>query len=132
MAGGIMQGLRKHQHCVTRWVVAVLLLPLLLGLLPPAQVSAAEALDRDIAASRCLEGGTGLPSGQGDHRQHQDHCILCAAGTHDCGMAFINASPAFDAVPERQPHIVPLAGFHVSTLIFFQDGNRPRGPPAVS
>ena len=56
-------------------LVLSLLLPLLLGLLPPLAPTEAFALERDLAASRCLtpEDGQQIPG----HDDHDQCCILC-------------------------------------------------------
>lgn len=62
-----------RQRAVVGWfMAAVLLAPLLLGLLPSPVSAEEQALFRDLQISRCLEQGLPMP----DVGQDCDHCIL--------------------------------------------------------
>lgn len=131
MFGGIVQSLRKQQHAIVRWMMAVLVLPLLLGLLPP-QLSAAESLERDIAASRCLDGGAAVPAHPEDHQKHQALCILCTSGCATHGAVLVNITAASSPIPARPAPAVLLPAYLAPAATVFRDGNRPRGPPSLS
>jgi hypothetical protein len=107
-----------------------LVLPALLGLVPRPAISAAAALERDIALSVCGPFGTDDPAGQEQHPARHDACILCVACAAASGPAPGDAAAAFPVVPRTAtsgPHPV-AAGFRpLPSLLLF--GNPPRGPP---
>src|SRR5262245_42253933 len=77
MRSGLLIGLRGSRF-VARWLAALLVLPMLLGVLPPAAVPTEEALARDLALSVCTPNGgedRGTPPAS-----HDRQCVLCTMG----------------------------------------------------
>jgi hypothetical protein len=124
---GLLTGLRRSR-AVAGWLVALLLLPVVLGILPPAEVSAEEALARDLALSVCT------PIGAQDHGSsppsHDQQCVLCTTGCAfaspivvggagvELVLATLARSLALLAVADALPHSP-----------YWRDGAPPRGPP---
>ena len=76
MRGTLPKGLRSWRLSVVNLLIAAFLVPVLFAALPNAGLSAAAALDRDIAQSYCdisgLEKSDNLPA---DHQKHD--CCIC-------------------------------------------------------
>jgi len=119
-----------------RWVAQTVLLafalPALLGLLPAPSISAAAALDRDLAASLCSNFGTGTPSGQEQHHPLHEDCILCVVCKAAAGHALATGGSAFPGLPHTvaavPPPLTALARPDPSLLL---SGSPPRGPPSI-
>lgn len=122
--------LRLVRHWVARSLVAALLFPLLLGLLPQPALSAAAALERDLAWSIC-DPGAGVP---GEHRErdqrHDAQCILCATG---CPVGAPALAAAQTSAPlhraAAQSSVLQPSSDRRSILRVLRDGNPTRGPP---
>lgn len=133
---GRMKGLRSHlqlRRGVVRWMIAVWLLPVLLGLLPTSVLPAAAALERDLAFSICSPLGSTDPLGGGSNGDHHQHCILCAAGCPVLGPA-PGAAGTLLPLP-REKAVLALASPTDGYFVFGQvllDGSPPRGPPSFS
>lgn len=132
MRKGWLLELRARRLGVIQWIMAVMLLPSLLGLLSTSQLTPEAALARDLGQSICSLGLEGTPE-DGVPTQNSDHgCGLCIMGcaTH-C------ASPAVTRTisirfPAASP-VPPLAERDVSREADFAfAGPSPRGPPAIS
>jgi hypothetical protein len=106
-------------------LVLALVLPVLLGLLPPLSSTPAFALDRDLAASLCIDGEEGgSPSSHDDHAQC---CILCPAGASV--NAALDATPAIP-LPRRKTFTYVFAAEAVTATPANEDWHSARGPPA--
>jgi len=121
-------GLRRSR-AVARWLVALLVLPVVLGIMPPVEVSAEVALARDLTLSVCTPNGA--QDRDGTPVSHDQQCVLCTVGCAFAspmipGGAGVELAPAFaprfaaprfaiDARPDW-PH--------------WRDGFPPRGPPS--
>jgi hypothetical protein len=121
-------GLRRS-HALVRWLVALLLLPVLLGVIPAAPLSAEQALARDLVLSICTPAGAqDQGSAPGSHDQQ---CVLCTIGciTFAPGTTG-NASAAL--MPPRLASPVDFA-VHATSQSHrphWRHGAPPRGPPA--
>lgn len=133
MRGQWLNWLRSRRRGVVNLLIAAFLVPMLFAALPDAGLSAAAALDRDVAQSYCdisgLEKPGSLPA---DHLKH-DCCILCSTG-------FLTSSPqdlleglAFEAVPQDEPSIpeTETSGQPPAAIVLLS-GSPPQGPPSVS
>jgi hypothetical protein len=120
-------GLRRSR-AVAGWLVALLVLPVVLGILPPAEVSAEEALTRDLALSVCT------PNGAQDRGQtpasHGQQCALCTMG---CAFAAPMLASGAGAALTPAPIVLSLgARFGADVLqhsLYWRDGFPPRAPP---
>lgn len=115
---------------IISWMIAALLLPVLLGLLPQPAVSAETALDRAIAESLC--GGTGPVRQQDRHGDEHQHCILFHAGTLHC-LAGLPAGAGL-TVPHPQDERLSLTILRKSAFAhhaLHRDGSPPTGPPRL-
>jgi hypothetical protein len=113
---------------LVRWLVSVMLLPLLMGVLPQPGLSAAAALESDLAASRCAnDAGTPSPV----HQQgHGAPCVLCAAGCAVCAPALTDdrfAILPFRPAARDARSAEEQDGRNLFRLL--RDGTPPRGPP---
>jgi hypothetical protein len=122
--------LRRQRQTIIIWVIAALVVPLFLGLLPQAAPSPAAILERDLAQSVCdqsdQQGQVPSPLHQGDHGS----CVLCVFG---CGVAAPDESQSrvtAAARPEsgEAAHAPVLAFDHASQPVL-PDGSPPRAPP---
>lgn len=126
MKTGTMMALRSRAEGPGLAIVLAFLLPVLLGVLPPLTPTAAFALERDIAASRCLEPGEGGPAAP--HHAHDQCCILCPA-------AQVAGAVAADvpSLPVRR-EAAQAADFADGVVVAFHPavaGLSARGPPAI-
>lgn len=122
--------LRPYRRWIVHTVMLALVLPAFLGLLPQPAISAAAALERDIALSVCGPFGAYGPAGQDQHPARHDACILCVVCATASGPAPGDAASAFLGVPRtagRSPHPVPSRLRPLPSLLLF--ANPPRGPP---
>lgn len=131
MNRGWLLALRTGRRGIARALAAALLFPVLVALLPPLSVSAAEALERDLAQSIC---GQTMPEQGGGMAQHtgHDHCILAGTACPACAPTNTAAAPAFAAAPIRIAS-VPAYGRDVSPPVrpvLLLTASPPRGPPA--
>lgn len=127
---GIFRLLRRGRHWLVCWLVAVMLMPVLAGVLPASGQAAIADLDRDLAWSICAD-GEALPSQEGNHgKKHEAQCILCAAGCPVCAPAMA-ASPVATVLPKRVPHHALIAAKADAGMLVrvLRDGSPPRGPP---
>lgn len=117
---------RERQRLVAVVAAAAMLLPWLLTALPPLTPTAAFALERDIAASRCLDTGPRDPATP--HAPQEQCCILCPSAQGPvAGMA--EAAP----VPGRRASASPVqfAAGEIRVPRVLAAGSSARGPPAV-
>lgn len=130
MRSGILQGLRLNRQWLARCLAAVLLLPLLLGLIPQAALSAEAALERDLAWSVC-EHDAGTPTdGKGHEQKHETQCILCVTGCPICAPALAVDLPATSQFPSSLGGAAPHPeGERLTALRVLRDGSPTRGPP---
>lgn len=131
MKTGWLSKFDQHRRALARLLAAMLLLPVLLGVLPAPALSAEDSLTRDLAISLCAPGGQDK-SGQAPLHGHGQDCLLCQAG---CSMA-----PAAD-VPEgvsdaawrgnagHRP--VPRLAMDERRQALWRTSIIPRGPPAL-
>ena len=126
MKPGIVMGLRRRRG-FARWLVALLLLPVVLGVIPVAPLSAEQALARDLALSICSPNGGQNP--QKLPATHDQQCVLCTIGCTACASMALGGAGV---------ELVPAVIRHVSRVYFaaaFSDrpqwrlGAPPRGPP---
>ncbi|MFM8745602.1 MAG: hypothetical protein ACKOED_02900 [Aestuariivirga sp.] len=114
-------------------MAVALLLPALFVMLPQPALSAAAALDRDLAYGLC--GPSGGPNDDSVPRNHAGHgdCILCVTSCPACGPNLAPAEPAFTAWPVHPgipgPREIAAIALPLRALI---DARPPRGPPAFS
>ncbi|MBL8907872.1 MAG: hypothetical protein JNM20_14465, partial [Rhizobiales bacterium] len=108
MKPGLVMGLRRRR-ALARWLAALLLLPVVLGVIPAAPLSAEQALLRDLALSICT------PNGAQDQGRapasHDQQCVLCTVGCVTCAsMAPGGAVATLRPAPRGGPFIVtPIA-----------------------
>jgi hypothetical protein len=131
MRNGVIARLRSMRRWLVQAVVLALLLPAVIGALPQPALSAAAALDRDLATSVC---GSKLPQQQGgQHDQAHDHCVLCATHCAVASPSLASATAAFSATPRAAG--VPraeTAEAMAPSLQALLDASPPRGPPALA
>lgn len=130
MSTGWLHAVRTRRHAIARALVAAWLFPVLLALLPPLSVSAATALERDLAQSVC---GQSMPEPGGDaaHNTGHDHCIVAGASCPVCAPSTTAAAPAFVVAPTRLG-VIPAFNRDVLPPVrqgLFLSANPPRGPP---
>jgi len=118
----------RCRRALARWLVALLLLPVLLGAIPASQLSAEQALARDLALSICTPN-----SAQDQGRvpgSHDGQCVLCTLGCATCTpMVPVSAAAALLPAQRSGPYIVtPIAATEPNRL-HWRDGSPPRGPP---
>lgn len=117
---------RFRQGDVSLPVVLAMLLPLLLGLLPPLTPTAAFTLERDLAASRCLQPNDAEPD-----RQHHDHaqcCVLCRTAPD---VAAAGDEPAGITTPQREARRIDFGAARFISREAARTAFLARGPPAV-
>ena len=131
MRNGWLSGLRQHHRGVIHAVLLALVLPVLIGLLPKPALSAAEALERDLAVSICDPSGMHGPGRSGPAPLSHDTCILCAVCSAAAGPGLADASAAFHAKPSatRTSAMLMAAAPQPQRPIPFH-GPTPRGPPS--
>jgi hypothetical protein len=130
MHGGVLSVLRQSRGWIVHAVVLALVLPVLAGLLPAPALSAAAALERDLAVSLCATANGEQPDGQQQHPAHHDACILCTLGATLNGpspgdaavVAIARTTGAVLHPPQASARLQPSR---------FLTGSPPRGPPAV-
>ena len=130
MRTGWLQSLRAHRHGIVRWMVAAMVLPLVMALMPAPAISASAALDRDLGLSVCSSSGSGYPANGNLPGADHQHCIVCTVGcsVHASGLDAQQASvpaPAaghVSAIPAETGTGVP----HLRAML---RGSPPRGPP---
>lgn len=131
MARGPFTRLRQKRRGIISWMIAALLLPVLIELVPQPALSAEAALNRAIAESLC---GTNAPvPRQGPHDDQHQHCILCHAGAAH-GILALPAGGA-SAAPHPQRFGLSLRALEASPrprLTARRDGSPPTGPPAFA
>ena len=134
--GGMRTGwigrLRRKRRGIVLGMMAMLILPLLLGLLSLSAPSAATALDRDIALSLCGPSDQPGEPGSGRHDLRHECCILCSAGCPACAPSATAGAAAFGPTP-RAGHSRPIAADAdvrpARPVLSF--GSPPRAPPAI-
>ena len=125
--------MRVSRRAIIRAVVAALLLPVLLNILPAFPASAATALERDIAASICGRDTQQPLQGGARHAGH-DHCILAGAACSVCAPSGADVAPAFAAAPLQVDTVAPFSRAILPPCLpkaAFK-GSPPRGPPSIS
>lgn len=126
---GLVMRLRRR-HALARWLAALMLLPLILGVIPAAPLTAEQALARDLALSICTPNGA-----QGQGRvpgSHDQQCVLCTVGCVTCSPA-APESAAATLLPRPSTGFVTLVAGAASEphRSLWRDGSPPRGPPAT-
>jgi hypothetical protein len=119
----------RRSRSVGGWLVALLLLPIVLGVLPPIETSAEEALTRDLALSVCT------PNGAQDRGQtpasHGQQCVLCAVGCAFAAPMMPGGAGAELAQALAADFATPIfASDARPNWPHWRDGFPPRGPPA--
>jgi len=127
MRSGLVSRLRRF-HAVVRWLVALLLLPVVLGVLPPAELSAEQALARDLALAMCSPNGGHDPAKSTP--SHDQQCVLCTIGcvtgaSVAPGGAFAGLAPA----PTLHSAALAPAAQTLPHWSLWRQGAPPRGPP---
>jgi hypothetical protein len=127
MKPGLVMRLRRG-HAFARWLVALLLLPVILGVIPAAPLTAEQALARDLALAICT------PNGAEDHGRapgsHDQQCVLCTLGCATCTpVAPGGAAAALSPVQSSGPFIVIPIAAAAPHRLHWRDGSPPRGPP---
>lgn len=131
MQKGWITRLRLHRCWLAQLAAAVLVLPILLGLLPLPSASASDLLERDLAASLCASTGPASPGGEGQHHPNHPDCVLCAVCSSAAGPVLAAAESAFTSHSDfaaASPPPAVLAGPGPSLLL---PGSPPRGPPSL-
>jgi hypothetical protein len=135
MRRGWLATLRTWQRAIIHSMIAVLMLPLLLGILvqpiPPAEA----ALLRDIGQSICSPGGGGPSSG--DQRRQGEHhytCILCPTGCSSNPLP--TPATGFISFPlalrkQLLSNLPAIQTDPISSRPVLLDGTPPRGPPGA-
>jgi hypothetical protein len=127
MKPGLVMRLRRR-HALARWLAALMLLPVILGVIPAAPLTAEQALARDLALAICT------PNGAQDQGRapgsHDQQCVLCTVGCVTCTpMAPGSAVAVLLPAQSSGPFIVaPIAATEPNRL-HWRDGSPPRGPP---
>ena len=122
--------LRQARHWLARTMVFALLLPQLLGLLPQPSLSAAAALERDLAWSVCDPAGGG-PGERNEHnQQHDAQCILCTTGCQHCSPVLADEQP-FVPISRQLAGLSARLPVTDSLIVpgVLRDGSPTRGPP---
>jgi len=118
----------RRFHAVVRWLVALLLLPVVLGVIPPAELSAEQVLARDLASAICS------PNGGHDPAKpvplHDQQCVLCTVGCVTFGAgapggAFAELAPR----PTLCSAALAPAAQTLPHWSLWRRGAPPRGPP---
>jgi hypothetical protein len=132
MHWGWLSRLGLYRRWVAHAVILALAIPALLGLLPAPAISAAAALDRDLATSLCGSLPSGAAGGQEQHSPSHPDCILCAVCTAAAGPALATGGPAFPGFPQSFAAVSPpLTAFARPDLSLLRSGSPPRGPPSI-
>lgn len=122
-----LAGLRRNRIGIARLLVALLMLPAVLGLLPKPALTQEQAFAAALAASRCTgDSSPQIPDAPGRH----DHsCILCQVSCPLVGPALQPDTAAFPA-PPRLASVAPvLAGKGELPKEHRRFEGVPRGPP---
>jgi hypothetical protein len=127
MKSGLVMTLHSHRAWA-RWLIALLLLPIVLGVIPAAPLSAEQALARDLGLSICT------PKGAQDQGRspasHDQQCVLCTVGCTTCAPAAPGGATA--TLMPRQPASPVVFVARINSLAYgplWRDGSPPRGPP---
>jgi hypothetical protein len=120
-------GLRRSRF-VAGWVVALLVLPVALGILPPVEVSAEAALARDLALSVCTPNG---PQDRGSSpASHVQQCVLCTVGCSFSSPIMAGGAEAELVRATLARSLPPLSTADTRPhSAHWRDGFPPRGPP---
>lgn len=118
----------RSRRAWARWLIALLLLPIVLGVIPLAPLSTEQALARDLGLSICTPNAAQDQSRAPD--SHDRQCALCTAGCVTC-TTFAPVSTVATPIP------APLSGAFIFTPIaaaephgpLWRDGEPARGPP---
>ena len=120
--------MRLRRRAIARWLLALLLLPVVLGLMPAAQVSAEQALARDLALSICSPNGAQNP--QKSPASHDQQCVLCTVGCITCAPASPGSATAtMNPAPAADPVVLTASIVSRPHWTLWRDGAPPRGPP---
>src|SRR5690606_31983952 len=124
--------LRARRLGVIQWIMAVMLLPSLLGLLSTSQLTPEEALARDLRQSICSLALQGTPEGGAPVQNNGHRCELCIMGCATCcASPAVTRTPAI-RLPAASPAL-PLCERDASRRADFAfNGPSLRGPPAIS
>lgn len=128
MKPGLVMTLRRR-HALARWMVALLLLPVLLGVIPAAPISAEQALARDLALAICTPNGA-QDQGRGSG-SHDQQCVLCTVGCVTCASAAPGGAGLALIAPPIIRHLSRISP--VATIPDWpqwRHGAPPRGPPS--
>jgi hypothetical protein len=104
-------------------------LPVVLGTLPPAEVSAEAALARDLTLSVCTPNGD---QGRGTSpASHDQQCVLCTVGCAFAAPMLAGGAGAelVGATLARSLSLLAGAGA-LQHSPYWRDGAPPRGPPS--
>lgn len=124
---GLVMRLRRR-HVLARWLAALMLLPVILGVIPAAPLTAEQALARDLALAICT------PNGAQDEGRapgsHDQQCVLCTLGCVACTPVALGSAVAalLPARPSGPFIVTPIAATEPHRL-HWRDGSPPRGPP---
>lgn len=133
MRTGWLAVIARQRRVVVHLIALALLIPMLAGVLPQPVLSAAAALDRDVAMSTCTRPDT-VPAGDQHHAASlHDCCILCAVSSAASGPPLSDFVAAFVPAP-RVAGFKPVAARReiIAWRDILPDGSPPRGPPALS
>ena len=132
MGKRVLNTFRRFRQVIACLAIALLLLPLLGGLLPQQALSAEAQLAHDLGLSVCSPDRQ-VPTPSGDQSDHHGQCILCITHANSLtapeptlsGMV-ISSTDGDDAVPQllrtacAPQHVIP------------PDDSPPRGPPSLA
>jgi len=129
MKSGLVMRMRRR-HALARWLAALVLLPVILGVIPAAPLTAEQALARDLALAICT------PNGAQDQGRvpgsHDQQCVLCTVGCVTCApMAPGSVVAALAREPHSGPFILTPDASNAPKLSLRRDGSPPRGPPST-
>lgn len=131
MAKSVLERLRQQRRSIIHWVIAALVLPVLLGLLPQPALSEAAALERDLASFTCSLDPAGAADRENGSRHSQhDQCILCASGCPVCAPVLLGGVPSAALPRLKQAHLQQPAD-HITAILrgVLRQGSPPRAPP---
>lgn len=130
MGTGAIRNMRRQRSWLAHWLVAVLLLPLLIGILPQPALSVEASLAQDLALSVCSPFEDHQSDGERGHKPaHEQHCIVCSAGCPLCAPALpVNQALSLPSTATNRTleydsrDVIPVYGV-------LWHGSPPRGPP---
>ncbi|MFO0990832.1 MAG: hypothetical protein U1E67_02730 [Hyphomicrobiales bacterium] len=118
----------RSRRAWARWLIALLLLPIVLGVIPAVPLSAEQALARDLGLSICT------PNGAQDQGRapasHDQQCVLCTVGCATCAPG-VPGNAGATLLPNQPASAVVFVATAISPpdLLLWRFGSPPRGPP---